>query len=92
MSTLSFQDYVRERMLRKRRAALGGDTEAAEQPAPEAPRAAPEPRRPLQARAEPNNIPPTALDNNLAAQGLAKVRDSANDVLRETLTRLRVEP
>jgi flagellar biosynthesis protein FlhF len=35
MSTLSFQDYVRERMLRKRRAALQGDT------APAAPPAAP---------------------------------------------------
>lgn len=33
MSTLSFQDYVRERMLRKRRESLGGAAEAAEAPA-----------------------------------------------------------
>jgi flagellar biosynthesis protein FlhF len=39
MSTLSFQEYVRERMLRKRRAALSGDSAAA----PEA--ETPEPRR-----------------------------------------------
>jgi flagellar biosynthesis protein FlhF len=50
MSTLSFQEYVRERMLRKRRAALQGD--AAEQPAPKAAepvRAAP--------RSEPIHVP-----------------------------------
>ena len=46
MSTLSFQEYVRERMLRKRRAELGGDAEA-EAPAP-APRAA-APRAPAPA-------------------------------------------
>ena len=32
MSTLSFQDYVRERMLRKRRAALQGDSAPAQPP------------------------------------------------------------
>ncbi len=43
MSTLSFQEYVRERMLRKRKASLSGDS----QPAPETPRpvAAAEPIR-----------------------------------------------
>jgi flagellar biosynthesis protein FlhF len=41
MSTLSFQEYVRERMLRKRRASLNGDTVAAELPEP----VAAEPRR-----------------------------------------------
>ncbi|MBW8315612.1 MAG: flagellar biosynthesis protein FlhF, partial [Hydrogenophaga sp.] len=42
MSTLSFQEYVRERMLRKRRAALSGEPVA-----PQAPQTAvaPEPRR-----------------------------------------------
>ncbi len=52
MSTLSFQDYVRERMLKKREAELRGQAQAAEPPAPpverrrEAPRAAaPAPRR-----------------------------------------------
>ena len=50
MSTLSFQDYVRERMLRKRREALHG-TPAASVSAPAAEPAA-EPRRaPLQAAA-----------------------------------------
>lgn len=47
MSTLSFQEYVRERMLRKRQAALEGRLEAAEPPARaprrEAPAAAPQP-------------------------------------------------
>lgn len=61
MSTLSFQEYVRERMLRKRRAALNGDTVAADLPtpaaAPEMPRIQPEPRRPMQARAEQIHVP-----------------------------------
>jgi flagellar biosynthesis protein FlhF len=48
MSTLSFQEYVRERMLRKRRAALQGDDAAVEAPAPKAA----EP-----ARAAPRNAP-----------------------------------
>jgi len=52
MSTLSFQDYVRERMLRKRRAALQGDTAQAELPA--APVAAP---RQSALRAEPIQVP-----------------------------------
>jgi len=64
MSTLSFQEYVRERMLRKRRAALNGDTVAADLPMPSAaaaqpemPRIQPEPRRPLQSRAEQIHVP-----------------------------------
>jgi flagellar biosynthesis protein FlhF len=52
MSTLSFQDYVRERMLRKRRAALQGDTAPAEPPA--APVAA---LRQVAPRAEPMQMP-----------------------------------
>jgi len=54
MSTLSFQDYVRERMLRRRQAALAGDAQAsaaaesakpppAQQPAPRAPAVTREP-------------------------------------------------
>jgi flagellar biosynthesis protein FlhF len=42
MSTLSFQEYVRERMLRKRRAALSGEPVA---PQAQPPAAVPEPRR-----------------------------------------------
>ncbi|PKO31491.1 MAG: flagellar biosynthesis protein FlhF [Betaproteobacteria bacterium HGW-Betaproteobacteria-9] len=42
MSTLSFQEYVRERMLRKRRAALSGEPVA---PEPQQPAVVPEPRR-----------------------------------------------
>ncbi len=53
MSTLSFQDYVRERMLRKRRAAMQGDTVQGELPAP-APAAAPRQSAP---RAEPIQVP-----------------------------------
>lgn len=51
MSTLSFQEYVRERMLRKRRAALGGEAAA---PAAAAP--APARRQPAVA-AEPIQVP-----------------------------------
>ena len=64
MSTLSFQEYVRERMLRKRRAALTGDTAPA--PEPEV-RSAPEPRRatptvqvPVQRMNEPLAMPESA--------------------------------
>jgi flagellar biosynthesis protein FlhF len=64
MSTLSFQEYVRERMLRKRRAALTGDS--APVPEPEA-RSAPEPRRaaptvqvPVQRMNEPLAMPESA--------------------------------
>ena len=46
MSTLSFQEYVRERMLRKRRAALTGEPAASPQPQARAAAPAPEPRRP----------------------------------------------
>ncbi len=61
MSTLSFQEYVRERMLRKRRASLGGHADAADQPQPaaaQAPRDLPEPRvAQVAARAEPIQVP-----------------------------------
>jgi flagellar biosynthesis protein FlhF len=53
MSTLSFQDYVRERMLRKRRAAMQGDTVQADLPMP-APAATPRQSAP---RAEPIHVP-----------------------------------
>ena len=53
MSTLSFQDYVRERMLRKRRAAMQGDTVQADLPMPAA-AAAPRQSAP---RAEPIHVP-----------------------------------
>ncbi len=57
MSTLSFQEYVRERMLRKRRAALSGDNAPATEPetraAPEARRAAPQVQVPVQRVNEP---------------------------------------
>ena len=55
MSTLSFQDYVRERMLRKRRAALQGDAEPAGLPsAPVATVAAPRQSAP---RTQPIQMP-----------------------------------
>lgn len=58
MSTLSFQDYVRERMLRKRRAAVAGESAATEVERP-APMPEPELRRPAAAvqRAEPIQVP-----------------------------------
>lgn len=81
MSTLSFQEYVRERMLRKRRAALGGDTVAADLPmpaAPAAPRAQPEPRRPLQARAEQIQVPVQRFNAPVvSAQAPAPIRTRA---------------
>ncbi|MBA4262405.1 MAG: flagellar biosynthesis protein FlhF [Comamonadaceae bacterium] len=62
MSTLSFQEYVRERMLRKRRASLNGDTVAAE------PLAA-EPQREARAapRAEQIQIPVQRFNAPVAA-------------------------
>jgi len=52
MSTLSFQDYVRERMLRRRQAALA--------PRPAAQSAAPAPAAPREARAMPAAVSPPA--------------------------------
>ena len=81
MSTLSFQEYVRERMLRKRRASLNGDTVAADLPmaaAPAAPRAQPEPRRPLQARAEQIQVPVQRFNAPVvSAQAPAPIRTRA---------------
>ncbi|WP_300717084.1 flagellar biosynthesis protein FlhF [Hydrogenophaga sp.] len=54
MSTLSFQEYVRERMLRKRRESLQ-DTAPAEQPAPQ--RSAPVQAAPVQAAPMPMPMP-----------------------------------
>jgi flagellar biosynthesis protein FlhF len=56
MSTLSFQDYVRERMLRKRRAELHGDT------AP--------PRQPAAPAAAPRHVAPRAGSPQVASPGL----------------------
>jgi flagellar biosynthesis protein FlhF len=81
MSTLSFQEYVRERMLRKRRASLNGDTVAADLPmpaAPAAPRAQSEPRRPLQARAEQIQVPVQRFNAPVvSAQAPAPIRTRA---------------
>ena len=61
MSTLSFQDYVRERMLRKRRAALQGEPMPAEPPA--AAVAAPRHSAP---RAEPIQVPVQRMEAPMA--------------------------
>lgn len=54
MSTLSFQDYVRERMLRRRHEALNGASAAAPMPQePQRPAYAPEPRERLVAAPQP---------------------------------------
>lgn len=63
MSTLSFQEYVRERMLRKRRAALGAEAEAetaAPAPAPRAAAARPAAPAPAIAPSRPLPRPPVA--------------------------------
>ena len=71
MSTLSFQDYVRERMLKRRQAAMGqgvgqadigspaipADRPAARAAAPEAPARRPLPRAQEEVRAEPRDFP-----------------------------------
>ena len=71
MSTLSFQDYVRERMLRKRRAAMQGDTAQPELPAPSFERlaAAAAAQAPATAtpRAEPIQVPVQRMNAPAAA-------------------------
>ncbi len=61
MSTLSFQDYVRERMLRRRHEALNGGASAAAPAAmphePQRPAYAPEPREPQRMAAAPQAAP-----------------------------------
>jgi flagellar biosynthesis protein FlhF len=57
MSTLSFQDYVRERMLRKRRAAMQGDTVQADLPVAPAPRQAAPRAEPIQVPIQRMNAP-----------------------------------
>jgi len=68
MSTLSFQEYVRERMLRKRRAAMGGEGASAQAPA--APVVAP------RARVAPEQIqvPVQRFNAPVAAPMLAPIR------------------
>ena len=72
MSTLSFQDYVRERMLRKRRAAMQGDSAQPELPAPSMNRlaaaVAPAAQTPAAPRAEPIQIPVQRMGMPAAAQ------------------------
>ena len=63
MSTLSFQDYVRERMLRRRQASMAGNADAANAPAAQAaptpPRRPPQPAAPaVRAAAELRERPP----------------------------------
>jgi flagellar biosynthesis protein FlhF len=85
MSTLSFQEYVRERMLRKRRAALGGEVMAAggiEVPHP-APVAAPVSRNPAPLVDEPPPI-------RTRAQAPAAVRDEAPPARADDGTALRL--
>jgi flagellar biosynthesis protein FlhF len=74
MSTLSFQDYVRERMLRRRRAAIGAQAAPAAQaacasvsaPRAQAPQAAPVPAAPAAPVA--TSLPPPALPRAAAAR------------------------
>jgi len=84
MSTLSFQDYVRERMLKKRKAELGGrDASSAPEPESRAPAARPDANKPLTGRsasaAEPAygdwSLPP----DSTRAEASAPVATSADD-------------
>ena len=78
MSTLSFQDYVRERMLRRRKAELAGEPVPA-LPMPALPRkgsaaasasaAALEARRAETRRADPESAPPKAAPRRIASVG-----------------------
>jgi flagellar biosynthesis protein FlhF len=65
MSTLSFQDYVRERMLKRRQAALQG--ERASEPAPRAEARAQAERREPQFQPEATNLADTPAHTPLAA-------------------------
>jgi len=71
MSTLSFQEYVRERMLRKRRAALSDEAVA---PEPQRPAVVPEPRREaLEARpAAPIQVPVQRFNESAVARPRAE--------------------
>lgn len=86
MSTLSFQEYVRERMLRKRRAAMGAETDteaAAPAPAPRAAAARPAapapaiaPSRPLP-RAPVADPEPAPIRTRAAAPAAPSWQDAA---------------
>jgi flagellar biosynthesis protein FlhF len=90
MSTLSFQDYVRERLLRRRQNAIGGrDTraEATTAPAPQAAieRAAALPVEPMAAPA-PAAAPASVLEqrmNDRAPAAAPSLRDAQRDAQRE---------
>ena len=75
MSTLSFQDYVRERMLRRRQAAL------------EAPRAAARPAAPAARAAEPEPVSPPAtggvLEQRMNDRSPVPAAQASNSLLRE---------
>ncbi|MEZ5701737.1 MAG: hypothetical protein R3E42_06875 [Burkholderiaceae bacterium] len=70
MSTLSFQEYVRERMLRKRRAALASEGLAT-----------PEPEAPLQSRAATQSLQaPVALAQGACRTGHGDARSHARPI------------
>ncbi|MEZ5664937.1 MAG: flagellar biosynthesis protein FlhF [Burkholderiaceae bacterium] len=71
MSTLSFQEYVRERMLRKRKEASSGTASPA--PAPAAASPAPQVRAPIQVREE-RPVAPAVANLPVAGQGLGLSR------------------
>lgn len=85
MSTLSFQDYVRERMLKRRQAALQGERRAAEMereeptlepvfaaPAPAEPRSA-APAAPVKAQPLPRHEPPVLQEEIRVAASAAPI-------------------
>jgi flagellar biosynthesis protein FlhF len=86
MSTLSFQDYVRERMLKKRKAELGGrDASSAPEPESRAPATRPDANKPLAGRsaaaAEPAygdwSLPPDSARAEAFALAAAPADDAA---------------
>ena len=88
MSTLSFQDYVRERMLRKREAALRGEAavpraepQAASPPASVAPRATA--RAPVEPAPAPFDAPAEPLEQRIARGAAVPRREPP--VLRESV-------
>jgi len=89
MSTLSFQDYVRERLLRRRQNALGNRAEAVSAPAPQAQpaieRAAVLPVEPVAVPA-PAAAPASVLEQRMSERAPAAapaLRDAAREIHRE---------
>ncbi|HSV51900.1 MAG TPA: flagellar biosynthesis protein FlhF [Burkholderiaceae bacterium] len=99
MSTLSFQDYVRERMLRRRHEAIHGPSDIAFEPAP-LPTPAPPPaamapafqhsapRKPAPPRARESAAPATTAPAGVNAQGIVNELQAMKELIEERFNTL----